>query len=348
MCVIAAYMGKERAAPILIDMLRREEGIAGGFYTGMVTLHEGVLYHDKVVGDLETLLEKTRASEFPGNIGLIHSRTPSGGGQKWAHPFIDNYGKLAYIANGAPGPYAGKVDFVTAVKSLVEAGYDFSSAQQGEVGKYPVLPDGNCVHRSDIVCQTIAFAYEQGISEEQRLLKAAVRTYQELPGSMVGLCLHVDHPDEIVGMRHNKPMEIARLQDGSLVIASSTIAFPEGTVWGMSCPALSGIRMERNGTISILPFSKEGLYPVGRFPSAEAIAEKVVGRLRKEKRMTMHRFINAAVPLWPDGVLNEKEIVTYPLMHALLAEGRIECRNEPVPGHEGVGMAPRTVLYWKE
>lgn len=347
MCVIAGYIGNEQAAPILIDMLRREEGLAGGFYTGLVTIHEGTLYYDKVVGDLDTLLEQTRVREFPGTIGLIHSRTPSGGGRAWAHPFIDTHHKLAYIANGARGLYAGKEDFDTAAKVLVEAGYDFSSAQKGGVGKYPVLPDGNCVHFSDILCQKIAYEYDKSDSEEQRLLKAAMTAYEELPGGVVGLCLHVDRPDEIVGVRHNKPMEIGRLEDGSWVIASSTIAFPEGVVWGMRCPALSGIRVERSGNITVIPFNQEGLYPVGRFPSAEAIAERVVGQLRHAGRMTSHEFIEAAVPLWPGDVLNEKEIVAYNLMNALAAEGKVELRSERVPGVDGVGTAPRTVLYWK-
>lgn len=347
MCVIAGYIGNEQAAPVLIDMLRREEGLAGGYYTGLVTIHEGVLYHDKVVGDLDTLLSKTQVREFPGTIGLIHSRTPSGGGREWSHPFIDTHQKLAYIANGARGLYAGKEDYDAAAKVLWETGYRFNSAQKEQVGKYPVLPDGNCVHFSDILCQAIAYEYERGEAGERRLLDAAVKAYEDLPGGVVGLCMHVDRPDEIVGVRHNKPMEIGRLEDGSLVIASSAIAFPEGVVWDMRCPALSGIRIQRSGEITVTPFTREGLYPVGRFPSAEAIDGRVVERLRSLGKMTSHEFIDSAIPLWPQDVLNEKEIVTYNLMNALIAEGKVELSTERVPGVDGVGTAPRTVLHWK-
>jgi hypothetical protein len=35
MCNIAGYVGSRRAAPIILEMLRREEGFAGGFYSGL-------------------------------------------------------------------------------------------------------------------------------------------------------------------------------------------------------------------------------------------------------------------------------------------------------------------------
>ena len=44
MCNIAGYAGKCAAAPILIEMLRKEEGFDGGFYTGIATVHEGKIH----------------------------------------------------------------------------------------------------------------------------------------------------------------------------------------------------------------------------------------------------------------------------------------------------------------
>ena len=75
MCNIAGYVGERRAAPILIEMLRREEGIDAGFYTGIATLHEGKIHYRKLTGNLDDLLRETDAIDLPGNIGIIHSRT---------------------------------------------------------------------------------------------------------------------------------------------------------------------------------------------------------------------------------------------------------------------------------
>ena len=57
MCNIAGYVGTKPAAPILIEMMRREEGWDAGFYTGIATVSGGKLYTDKVVGDLDHLLD---------------------------------------------------------------------------------------------------------------------------------------------------------------------------------------------------------------------------------------------------------------------------------------------------
>ena len=50
MCVIAGYSGNRRAAPILIEMLRKIEYYDGGYATGIATVHEGKIYYatDKI------------------------------------------------------------------------------------------------------------------------------------------------------------------------------------------------------------------------------------------------------------------------------------------------------------
>ncbi|MBQ2273110.1 MAG: glutamine--fructose-6-phosphate aminotransferase, partial [Clostridia bacterium] len=88
MCNIAGCVGSRRAAPILLEMLRRQEGFAGGYYTGIATIHEGRIYSAKLTGDVSKLISDTDAADLPGTIGIIHSRSKSGGGDPWAHPFL--------------------------------------------------------------------------------------------------------------------------------------------------------------------------------------------------------------------------------------------------------------------
>ena len=59
MCNIAGYSGKRNAAPILIEMLRRQQSFDGGLSVGVATIHEGKLHYRKVVGDVDTLLRET-------------------------------------------------------------------------------------------------------------------------------------------------------------------------------------------------------------------------------------------------------------------------------------------------
>ena len=70
MCNIAGYVGERSAAPILIEMMRREEGFDAGFYTGIATIHEGKIHYRKITGDLDTLLKNTDAASLPGNIAV--------------------------------------------------------------------------------------------------------------------------------------------------------------------------------------------------------------------------------------------------------------------------------------
>ena len=105
MCNIAGYVGngKKEAAPILLEMLRAQEGYAGGYYTGIATIHEGKMYYAKLTGDVQRLIDETDAASLPGSIGIIHSRSKSGGSDEWAHPFVgsrDGEAKIAYVANG--------------------------------------------------------------------------------------------------------------------------------------------------------------------------------------------------------------------------------------------------------
>ena len=106
MCNIAGYIGERDAAPILIEMIREQEGLNGGFYTGIATLHEGKIHQRKLVGSLDDLLKKTDAASLPGKIGIIHSRTPGFAGDEWAHPFVcERDGEIfsALVMNGYVG-----------------------------------------------------------------------------------------------------------------------------------------------------------------------------------------------------------------------------------------------------
>ena len=88
MCNIAGYVGSQDATPILLKMIQIQEGLNGGFYTGLAVHNGKNLHMRKTLGDLDTLLKTSNAAALPGNAGIAHSRTPSGGDGTWAHPFV--------------------------------------------------------------------------------------------------------------------------------------------------------------------------------------------------------------------------------------------------------------------
>jgi glutamine phosphoribosylpyrophosphate amidotransferase len=348
MCVIAGYIGNKNAAPVLLEMLRREEGLDAGFYTGVATIHDGKLHYRKVVGDTETLLAQTDALELPGTIGIAHSRTPSGGGREWAHPFTDADEQLAYVANGAPGKYAETTNLSEIGSRLLGKGAQFKSAQSEEVGASPILNDGSSVHLSDVLCQLIADNFKAKETSANGLLQAAIQTYETAPGEIVGLCIHATQPDSIVIARHNQPMQIGRDSDGAMYLATTTIAFPE-TVWQMRVPPTSGAICYRNGSVQITPFNERSrLLPLGAFPSAKSIAATVQNFVREKNPCTVADLAKAIEPLWPDGFLRERTMVVYELLAALQHEDKISFTQKRIPGMFDQGTVPRTFIEFKD
>ncbi len=343
MCVIASYLGNRRAAPILLEMLRREEGLNGGYYSGIATVHEGQLYHAKAVGSTDHLIATTEAANLPGTIGIIHSRTPSGGGVEWGHPFVDTREELAYIANGAVGRFKNLPLLAAASERLLAGGHRFRSAQEEPVASYPVLPNGISVHFSDLLCQAIAEAYAPMSAWEEGLLLAGKAAYEALPGELVGLCLHASRGDEIVALRHNKPLLIGRNAEGEQFMASAALAFPDGVHWQMQAPASAATRVRRNGDISVLPFTAPGLIPVGQRPSALRVAVALEEALAAQSPCGMEPLLAAMAALYPADVLTEKEVLLYEALHALEKEGKIALGSQPREPLQGNPVAPATV-----
>ncbi len=347
MCVIAGYIGNKPAAPILLEMLQRQEGIDAGFYSGIATLHDGRLHWEKVVGDVAALIEQTPAKDLPGNIGIIHSRTNSGGGREWGHPFVDTAEQLAYIANGARGQFDSLKQLSAASEELMAAGHRFRSAQPGAVGNYPQLSDGRSVHMSDALCQVIAAAWQSLQGQPGRLMRAMAQAYERFPGEIVGLSIHAAHPDEIAAARHNKPLEIGRDADGAIYLASTTLGFPSQVRWQMRMPPQAAALFHRDGRIEIQPLASCGL-EMGPFPSALLIEERVRPLLKVGHPTTTIALREAIRNLWPPGTLGEREIAIYELLAALRQEGKVRLENVMRPGVNGQGQAPQTQVHWVE
>ena len=103
MCVIAGYAGSRLAAPVVLEMIERQEGLAGGYYAGVAAVEPGSLHWRKVVGTVADLRRNTDAETLPGCVAIAHSRSKSGGDQEWAHPFVACFESVAYVANGSAG-----------------------------------------------------------------------------------------------------------------------------------------------------------------------------------------------------------------------------------------------------
>jgi len=225
MCNIAGYTGNKRAAPILIEMLRREQYIDGGACTGIATIHEGKLYHRKVVGDLDVLLRETDALDLPGTTGIAHSR-PGGSIQSHAHPFVDKDEDLAMVLNGTTRDNNTDefLDHQAALlQSYLDKGWPIRTAIDG--GKRR-LSNGLGFHPSELWTFMVGDIASQTDDKRQGVIDGTAYSLNTLPADIVMLNIHRLLDDTITAGRITRPMVVG-IGDGESYAATTALAFPK-------------------------------------------------------------------------------------------------------------------------
>ncbi len=227
MCTIAGYTGSKRAAPILIDMIRREQYFDGGLSTGIATIHEGKLYTAKVVGNLDTLLAQTDALNFPGTVGIAHTR-PSGSRQSHAHPFVDRDENLALVLNGTLRDVLTP-EFDAAARAMMQGfldrGFTLRSAIPGN-GVFKTLSDGTSFHDTEPYALFIGDKIDNGNNIERDITSGTAEALDTLPADIVMMMIHRLLDGQITVGRITRPV-VAGLGDGETYLTSTALAFPE-------------------------------------------------------------------------------------------------------------------------
>ena len=340
MCVLCGYIGDRPAAPALLEMLEREEGFLGGYYTGLATVHEGMLHHEKVVGDVAALRSSTSATELPGTIGIAHSRTPSGGDREWGHPFVDCESRLAYVANGSMGVFEDTTELVGALTDLVEKGHNLRSLCREEIKSYPMMPDGRSAHISDMMCHAI----EEALAESGDPVAAIREGFERLKAEIVGLALSADFPDRIVAARRNQPLWMGR-DNGAVYLASTAIAFPDTARWRSIVPPNSviSVTLETVGVHQLSPPDETPSDQVSRAGLEQSILDQLAGT----PGLTMQALMRGMGHLWPPPPARAAEM-TYEVLERLLVSGKVRYEAARVEGMFGQGTVPQFRLFRTE
>lgn len=340
MCNIAGYAGTQPAAPILLKMMLAEEGFGGGYYTGIATVHEGRIYYAKLTGDTKRLIDNTDAASLPGTVGIIHSRSKSGGGDEWAHPFVDaakGDPTIAYVANGALGCFAHRqAEYCDLSASLIDAGYPMLSRVRIDHGKYPRLPDGTTVHMSDAMCQLIARNIDRG----QRPTKAMEDAYCEMPSEIVGLLLALSEPDSIAFTRINMPMNLAFAPHGAY-LGSAALAFPADCTEPQALPPCSTGRVWCN-RVEINPYRNPPAAVAAIDARVRADAYAAIVSALTEGPKSMSELNRAIRPCFGPGDCKPLALLSYDILAALLRQGRITEELRRVEGEFPHLGAPKT------
>lgn len=339
MCTLAGYVGEKNAAPILIEMSKRQEGLWAGFYTGLTTISKGLLHHDKVVGSTLKLENETHAASFPGTVGIVHSRTNSGGDKEWGQPFVDGSKIVSCAAQGSPGLFVDNIHRIKLGDELNSKGVSFRTAVPGPVSRYPVLTNGSSIHSTEIFCASVSDEYKKCSDPVEAIKKTALR----IPTEAIYLLLFRDEPEKIFVYNFNQRLVFGRDNSGTY-FASSSLSFPEQVAIWCEMPA-NAIAIVSKDTLEFIRFvpKQEFLvsetYPVG-------LEEAFLSYVYSHPGKTLGQVVGEVTKgLFPKATLVRKAAAGYQTLERLIANGEIRTEPHMVPGVNGQGEAPQIGLF---
>lgn len=194
MCGIVGYVGKENAALILIDCLKRLE-YRGYDSAGLVVFNGSRIKLVKAKGRVGELENKMHEN-WRGNIGIAHTRWATHGepNEKNAHPHADCTGRIFVCHNGIIENYK------SLKTSLISRGHKFKSDTDTEV-----LPH--------LLEENLRYGPELAIIKSLKLVKGAY-----------GLTIiFAEYPDRIIAVKNSSPLVIG-FGDSEHMVASDASA----------------------------------------------------------------------------------------------------------------------------
>ena len=341
MCNIAAYVGTKQAAPIIVEMLRKQEGWDSGYYTGIATVYDGEFCLEKCVGSLEMLLARKDVTKLPGTIGFIHGRSRSTElNDHYAHPFVGTGGDVLYMANGYGGIFkTAKSTIPERYAELTAQGYRCLTLMEGD---FKMLPGGKKIHSSDLKCQNIVHNIDSGMSTMEAMEKAICQR----PAEVVGLALNRKEPDRISFARVNYPMFIG-VADHGIYMATTPMVFPEDARDITLLNPLSCGEIYRDHYV-VKPFKEP---PCVVAPLTPEVYGRCYSALTEElaKRDMDHDEIDRFLrPMITGGDCPPESALDYMILHDLQKQGRLEIKHTFDPGVREGTLRPKFIASLKK
>ena len=323
MCVWSAYAGKCAAAPVLWESFVAIEGIWGGFYTGMVTLQEGVFHSQKCAGHSGVWAQQWSLVDFPGNAGMIHSRTNSGGDQRRAHPFIGCHQRVALVSQGSLGRFQDDIgDFIAVGNRLLQEGRSFNSASKDDASRSPFLADGNQVSLSDIVVNEVEAVYEKTGDMLSALRTAGLGMREE----SATIFLFADRPGTLGFINLNQHL-VCNFSEHGVHLSVTALGLPGA---GMEIPGNSVGWVTADGLLHREELSPE-LELDTRIP--DGLLSATEEYLRHNSGVLLGTLCDAAIrPKFPHQKLEYCAVAAYRVLETLLADRRVRLQPREVPG----------------
>ena len=247
MCGIVGYVGRQKAATIMLEGLKRLE-YRGYDSAGLAVLQDGGVTVVKSVGRVANLAKLASGKRLSGLVGISHTRWATHGGvtDANAHPHVSSDGQIVLVHNGVIENY------VAIKKFLLTKGYAFASETDTEVLANLIAyhlakerpeggnlkAEGQSANRSSASSPRVSgLPTGAGIKSQPsdgapdappRLLEAVRKTLLHVEGTYGIAVISPAHPGELVAARKGSPL-ILGVGDQEHLIASDVSALVSRT-----------------------------------------------------------------------------------------------------------------------
>ena len=198
MCGIIGFVGREPAAPILLDGLARME-YRGYDSAGVAVRSETKgLQVKKTKGRLKVLSDLIHGgADLVGNLGIGHTRWATHGEPNDinAHPHVSENGRIAIVHNGIIENY------LELKEHLQKLGVTFQSETDSEV-----------------VAQLLEYHY----NECHNMLEAVGRVLRRIEGSYAFGIICADYPNALIAARKDSPLILGYGENGNFIASDVT------------------------------------------------------------------------------------------------------------------------------
>jgi glucosamine--fructose-6-phosphate aminotransferase (isomerizing) len=211
MCGIVGYVGRQSAAPIIVEGLRRLE-YRGYDSAGLSIINHGELQIRKKKGKIEEGLAKfLKVNPLLGSVGVGHTRWATHGqpSDENSHPHLDQSGKIAVVHNGVIENYERLKE------RQVKAGHSFKSSTDTEV-------------LAHLIGEHYAKLKNDSSNGVHPLAHAVTEALREVIGTYGIAVICSDFPEVMVGARRGSPL-IVGIGEGEHFLASDANAIAPHT-----------------------------------------------------------------------------------------------------------------------
>lgn len=209
MCGIVGYIGKQKAAPILLDGIKSLE-YRGYDSAGISVINNAgggaEVYSEKAVGKVVNLENKIKSRKLSGNLGIIHTRWATHGGatEANAHPHSDCAGNVWLVHNGIIENYKELKN------ELIAAGHQFKSETDTEV----------VAHLIESVRGQVS-----GVMNLEEAVRLALK---KVRGAYALAIIDKREPEKLVAVRNSSPL-ILGIGNDEYLVASDVSAVVKHT-----------------------------------------------------------------------------------------------------------------------